>query len=135
MRRNSATSTPSSMMKAADSHKGDRAPDDEIVDRATDGDLADVAARKFDRIDNEGVCREGEPRARNRQRRVREPRLILHLAHGRIGESGDEHVFDEIAHRLAAATVRQRHMRRAEPARRSQMRIHATSSSCAPPYW
>ena len=42
---------------------------------------------------------------------------------------------DEIAHRLAAATVRQRHMRRAEPARRSQMRIHATSSSCAPPYW
>ena len=54
-----------------------RAADGKIVDRAADRKLADVAAGKNQRIDDEGVGGEREPVAVARQRREIEPSLIV----------------------------------------------------------
>ena len=78
IRRNSAISQPSSMMKAADSHKRPRAAHRQIVDRAANRDLADVAAGKLQRRHHETVGGKGQPRAGFLQRGIHQPGLILH---------------------------------------------------------
>ena len=54
-----------------------RAADREIVDRAADREPADIAAGKEERIDHEGIGREGEPVAAPREIGQIEPRLIV----------------------------------------------------------
>ena len=80
-----------------------RAGDGEVVDRAVDGELADVAAGEEERLDDVGVGREGEPRA-------------AHLADGgvaelveqRVRELLEEEALDERPRRLPARAVGER---------------------------
>ena len=87
-----------------------RAGDGEVVDRPVDGELADVAAREEERLDDVRVGREREPRAvQLEQRRVAE-RLEQ-----RVRELLEEEPLDERARRLAARAVGERDELVAEP--------------------
>jgi hypothetical protein len=88
-----------------------RAADGEIVDRAAHGKLADIAARKHQRIDHEGVGGEGEAVAMGGNLGEIESRLVLERGERGVVEGCDEHVVDQILHGLAAAAVRKRHRR------------------------
>jgi hypothetical protein len=96
-----------------------RAADREIVDRSAHGKFANVAARKEQRIDDERIGRESQLIAMHGERGEIEPGLILE--HGWRGsvESRDEHVVDQILHCLAAAAMRERHLRHEHPAERT----------------
>ena len=86
------------------------AADGEIIDGAADGKLANVAAGKFQRIDHEGIGGEGEPIAMQREIGQRKARLVFERYQRRILEGADEDIVDEIAHRLAAATMGKTHL-------------------------
>ena len=58
--------------------QGFRAPHGQIVDRAADRDFADVAAGKFNRINDKAVRGKGQTRARFLNGVVHQTRLILH---------------------------------------------------------
>ena len=85
--------------------------DRQIVDRAADRELADVAAGEDQRVDNEGVGGEGKPVAVSREVAEIETRLILERRQRGVVECPDEHIVDQILHRLAAAAMRERHRR------------------------
>ena len=87
----------------------DCAPDREVVDRAADRELPDVAAGKDERIDDEGIGGEGKPVAAPREIGEIEPRLILERGEQGIVEGSHEHVVDQVLHRLAAAAMGKRH--------------------------
>ncbi len=120
-----------------------RAPHGEVVDRAADRQLADVAAREEQGVDDEGVRGEGQPVSQPRQVRQREPRLVVQRVQRRVVEGRDEDVVDQVPHRRAAAPVRQRHFRHvdgAAPARGGTTRglrrlAHAASPFVARSCW
>ena len=68
-----------------------RPADGEVVHRAVDGQLADVAARKEDRRDHVGVGGEGETRRLDRQ-----DRLIVERLQERVPERRDEEALDQL---------------------------------------
>ena len=109
-----------------------RAADREIVDRAADGELADVAAGEDQRIDDEGIGGEGEPVAVSREIAKIEARLILERRQRRIVEGPDEDVVDQVLHRLAAAAMGERHGRHVDLAERSgadaRRNVHSAAS-------
>jgi hypothetical protein len=117
-----------------------RAADREIVDRSANGELADVAARKEQGIDDKRVGRERQLIAMHGERGKIEAGLILQ--HGRRGpvEGRDEHVVDQVLHCLAAAAMRQCHLRHEHPAESTgshggRGKIHVAASCCFnPPY-
>ena len=111
----------------------DCAADREVVDRAADRELADVAAGKEQRIDDEGIGGEGKPVAAPREIGEIEPRLILERSEQRIVEGRDEHVVDQVLHRLAAAAMGERHRRRTEPGRGVRARTGAATFMRRPP--
>ena len=88
-----------------------RPADRQIVDRAADGELADVAAGEDQRVDHEGIGGEGEPVAVPREIAEIETRLILERRQRCVVEGPDEDVVDQILHRLAAAAMGERHGR------------------------
>ena len=96
-RRSSATAKPSSTTNAGREHERPCAGDGEIVDRAVDGELADVAAGEEERLDDVGVGREREPRAVQL-----DDRRIAERVEQRVAELLEEEPFDERARRLAA---------------------------------
>ncbi len=95
-----------------------RAANREIVDRAAHREPADIAAGEDERIDDEGICGEGNSVAAPREIGEIEPRLIVQRGEQRIVERPDEHVVDQILHRLAAAAMGERHGRHMDPAQR-----------------
>ena len=110
------------MMKPAESASGVAPDDREVVDRAVDGQLADVAAREDERLDDVGVGREREPRAvQLEQRRVAE------RVEQRVAELLEEKPLDERPGRLAAGAVRERDDLVAEP---RPALPHAGTASC-----
>jgi hypothetical protein len=77
-----------------------RAAHREVVDRAVDGEVPDAAAREEQRLHDERVGRERQPRLAQREhRRVRQA-----LEH-RVGERRQEEVLDQLARHLSAAPV------------------------------
>src|ERR1700682_3300892 len=56
-----------------------------------------------------GISGEGETITVRRDFGNRDAGLILQLGELRIGERADENIMDQIAHRLAAAAMRERH--------------------------
>ena len=113
--------------------------DGEVVDRAADRELADVAAGKEQRVDDIGVGGEGEPVAARGQSGEIEAGLVLQRRQGRVVEGAHKDVVDQILHRLAAAAMGERHLRHIEPAEPagagSGDGAHAASSRRMPPYW
>ena len=119
--------------------KRPRPADRQIVDRAADRELADVAAWENERIDDEGIGREGEPVAVQHEIAEIETRLVLERRQRGIVEGPDENVVDQILHRLAAAAMRQRHRRHVDPAEspgaNQRSDVHSAASCClTPPY-
>src|SRR5947209_1133275 len=72
----------------------------EVVDRAVDGERANVAARKKDWSHHKGVGGEGETRSIHLNNS-----LIIELIQNRIGERWKKHFFDELCGELTAAAV------------------------------
>ena len=81
----------------------ERAADREIVDSAAHRQLADVAAGKEQRVDNERIGGHREAVAMPGQRRKRHARLIVQRRKQRIVEDRHEYVVDQVLRRLAAA--------------------------------
>ena len=82
-----------------------RSADGQVVDRAAHRKLADIAARKLQRIDHEGVGGHRQSVAVFRQQRYRHARLVIEWRQQRVVECGDEDLIDQVLHRLATATV------------------------------
>ena len=88
----------------------------QVVDRSADGQRADVAAGKEQRVDDEAVGGEGQPRAGGRQhggvvrgRRGDEGRGERGEGTFRCTERRQEHALDQVPHQPAAAAVRHLH--------------------------
>ena len=79
-----------------------RAAHGEIVDRAMDGDAADVSAGKEDGRDDEGIGREREARIADF-----EDGLVVELVERGIAEGGKKNLVDEVRGELASAAVAQ----------------------------
>ena len=75
------------------------AGDGEVVDRAVHGQLADVAAREEERLDDERVGREREPVGNGG---------VAELVEQRVGELPSEELLDELPGRLPARAVGER---------------------------
>jgi hypothetical protein len=69
--------------------------DDEVVDRAVDGQRPDVPARKKERVDDIAVGGEGQP--------APQPGRVAELGQGGVAEGRDDLAVDEIPHQTAAA--------------------------------
>ena len=74
----------------------------EIVDRAIDCEIADVAAGKNQRAHNERIGRKRQARAVDRQHRA-----IVPLLERVVREGGHENLFDELMGQASAAAVRE----------------------------
>jgi hypothetical protein len=95
------------------------AADREIVDRAAHRELADIAAREKQRVDDIRVGGEREAVAVQREIAQGHACLIAERFEQRIVKGADKDIVDEVLHRLAAAAMRERHgvdRQRAEPA-------------------
>ncbi len=100
MRRRSSVASPSSRMKAAAEIERTRAAHRQIVHRAVDREPANIAAGEEDGRNHERIGREGEARTVDL-----EHRLIVELVQQRIAERRQEHLFDQLRGKLAAAAV------------------------------
>ena len=116
IRRRSSSGKPSSITNPAREPERLGAGDGEVVDRPVDGELADVAAREEERLDDVRVGREREPPVRGDA-----PRRRARRAAG--CELLEEEPLDEHARRLAAGAVRERDQLVTEPS------PHATRSA------
>ena len=79
-----------------------RAAHGEIVDRAVDGQLADVAAREKDRADDVGIGAEGEPRVADGKERA-----VVKRFEQVVAELRQDDVLHQLLAQLAAAAVRE----------------------------
>lgn len=83
----------------------DGAADRHVVGGTADGQLADIAAGKEQRVNYIAVGGEGEAIPLSGKRRQIEARLILLLRQPGVGESLHKQVADQLLHCLTAATV------------------------------
>ena len=103
MRSRSAVGKPSSRMKPAERASGVAPAIAEVVDRAVDGQLADVAAGEEERRYDEGVGGERQPRLPVEDRAASSERLEQ-----RVAELAQEERLDQVVGRLPAGAVGQR---------------------------
>lgn len=82
-----------------------RAADRHIVGGTADGQLADIAAGKEQRVNHVAVGGEGEAVPLGGERRQIEARLILLLRQPGVGEGLHKQVADQLLHCLSPATV------------------------------
>ena len=108
-----------------------RPADRQIVDRAAHGELADVAAGEDQRVDHEGISGESEPVAVPREIAEIETRLILERRQRCIVEGPDEHIVDQILHRLAAAAMGECHRRHVDLPQNSRADARSNVHSAA----
>ncbi len=85
-----------------------RAAHGKIIDRAGHRQLADIASGKEQRIDHIGIGRHGQRAAEGVERIKADACLVFEGCQGFVGKAVDEHIVDQVAHRLAAGAVRQR---------------------------
>ena len=79
---------------------GNRATHGEVVDRAIDRELADIAAREKERSDHEGIGRKGDA-----GRADFDDGLVVEFTQQRIVESGEKQVANQLRGQSSAAAV------------------------------
>ncbi len=95
---------------------GNGAADGHVVGRAADGELADIAAGKEQRIDDIAVGGEGQPVALGGEGGEVNARLVFLLAEPGVVKGLHEQPVNQLLHRLSTASVRHFH------------RVHASHS-------
>ena len=108
------TGKPSSMMKAMDRYERFGAHHRQIVDRAADGQTADVAARKEQRLDYETVGSENL---------AGQTGGVVHFQEQRVAQKTLEHTPGQLGALAAAAAVGQQDLIHRSPRRCSCLRL------------
>src|SRR3989440_11433373 len=82
-----------------------RAAHRQVINRAADRQLTNIATGKIQWLDHVGICGESKSIAKRHHVRQTEPRLVLQRRLILVVKCLKEDVVDQIVHRLAAATV------------------------------